>query len=366
MAKVFIAGTRGVPNRYGGFERLVEVLAPDLVQRGHEVTVFCESPQAASDVRISDTWHGVQRHFVSKSVGGPLGTLEYDYRSIMAIPRRSVALLFGYGTALFQLRLRALRIPHAVNMDGIEWQRAKWGVAARTWLRLNEFVATRLSDILIADHPEIRIYLAHRLGVDSRMIAYGVDLGASRDVGSGHAVAEKYASKQFFLVIARAEPENQIHVILEAYRLSRTSVPLLVVGDFDATVYGRSLKANNPSVDFAGPVYDESALNRLRSAATLYVHGHSVGGTNPSLIEAMAAGGVVAAHDNVFNRWVAGGGALYFGGSGDLAEYLKRPPVEPLRSELRRAAAASCATRFSWDQILQAYAGVVEELQEKA
>lgn len=360
MAQVFIVGTRGVPNRYGGFERLVEVLAPYLVQCGHEVTVFCEPERPDSGIQF-DTWHGVHRRFIDTS-GGALGTLQYDFRSIRMIPRHSVVLLFGYGTALFQLRLKALGIPHAVNMDGIEWQRAKWGAAARAWLRLNEFIATRLADLLIADHPEIGSDLARRLGVESRMIAYGVDLDAGRDVAACHGVLDKYRNRPFFLVIARAEPENQIHVILEAYRLSKSPVPLVIVGNFDATPYGRGLKADNPAVDFVGAVYEEKVLNRLRSTASLYLHGHSVGGTNPSLIEAMAAGGVIVAHDNVFNRWVAGSGALYFAGSDDLAAFFSTPPDDKRCSELRRAATASCEARFRWGGILQAYAGVVEDL----
>ena len=291
-----------------------------------------------------------------------MGTLEYDLRSITSIPRHSAVLLFGYGTAMFQLRLKALGIRHAVNMDGIEWQRAKWGVVARSWLRLNELAATRLADILIADHPEIRSYLKRRFGVDSRMIAYGGDVETSRDVANAHPLLERYRANAFFLLIARAEPENQVHVILDAYRRSQSPVPLLVIGNFEATAYGRGLKDSHPTVDFAGPVYDADVLNGLRSRATMYLHGHSVGGTNPSLIEAMAAGSVIAAHDNPFNRWVAGDGAVYFSDSEGLSILLRRPPDDSMGRALRTAAAQACNDRFRWPSILQAYAGVVEEL----
>jgi glycosyltransferase involved in cell wall biosynthesis len=361
MAIVYIAGTRGIPNRYGGFERLVEVLAPNLVERGHDVTVFCES----STEQECDLWRGVRRCHVVSRARGPLRTLQYDFSSVLQIPRHSVVLLFGYGTALFQLRLRALRIPHAVNMDGIEWQRAKWGPFARVWLRLNEYIAAKASDVLISDHPEIQKILARRLGVDSRMIAYGAYQGPRSEVQGGHP-AEHYLGRPFFLVIARPEPENQVHVVLEAYRASKSAIPLLIIGDFDSTTYGRTLKAQNPGVDFAGPVYDAAVLDRLRSGSTLYLHGHSVGGTNPSLIEAMAAGAPIAAHDNVFNRWVAGDSAIYFTDSADLSGHLANPPAEPLRSELSRAAVAASATRFNWDHVLDAYAGLVEDLAARA
>ena len=174
MANIYLIGVRGIPNRYGGFERLVEVLAPDLVSRGHSVTVFCEVDEAAA-TPDDDLWLGVHRRYIPTRFKGPLGTIEYDWRSFQAVPAGALALIFGYGTGTFQRRLRRLGVRHAVNMDGIEWQRAKWGRSARAWLKFNEQEAARLADELIADHPEIQTYLQQELHRPSTMIAYGVD-----------------------------------------------------------------------------------------------------------------------------------------------------------------------------------------------
>ena len=362
MAKVFLVGVRGIPNRYGGFERLVEVLAPHLAARGHDVTVFCEG--AAEQGWHSDTWEGVHRRFVPVSASGARGTLQYDWRSFGEIPRGSVALIFGYGTALFQMRLRARGVPHAVNMDGIEWQRQKWSGNARRWLRFNEWIAVRLSDLLIADHPEIQRYLRESLGATSEMIAYGVDRSSTAGATlPAHPLLAQLAGRPYFLVIARPEPENQVHLLLEAYRRAGSGVDMLVVGNFDANDYGRGLQRDYPDARFAGPVYDLPVLDVLRRDARLYLHGHSVGGTNPSLIEAMAAGALVAAHDNPFNRWVLGeSGGLFFRSADDLAALMAAPLEPAQRAQVIQAAERTCEERYLWPQILGAYESVVDQL----
>ena len=367
MAQIFIIGVRGIPNRYGGFERLVEVLAPHLVRQGHEVTVFCEGSRDRATQIPDNLWHGVSRHFVPVSTRGALATIQYDWRSFARVPQGAIALIFGYGTALFQLRLRRLAIRHAVNMDGIEWQRQKWGRSARLWLRLNERAAATLSDELIADHPEIQRYLQRALGAVSTMIAYGVDAEAiDGALVADHPLLARYPRDSYLLVIARPEPENQIHLLLDAHAHSGRQLPLLVVGNFEANAYGRHLRECHPTVDFVGPVYDVAVLNSLRARARLYLHGHSVGGTNPSLIEAMAAGAPVVAHDNPFNRWVLGdAGGWFFHSIDDLASLLRDMPDAAQCQRVVAAARATCRARFLWPQILAGYDAVVARLLER-
>lgn len=366
MANIYLVGVRGIPNRYGGFERLVEVLAPHLVSRGHEVTVFCEGT-AAGGWR-TDNWHGVRRQYVPVSASGALGTLQYDWRSFGAIPRGATALIFGYGTAIFQLRLRMRGIPHAVNMDGIEWQRQKWSAGARHWLRFNEKAAVRLSDFLIADHPEIQRYLLAEFGAMSEMIVYGVDLpDPDCQQPPDHPLLTELMGRPYFLAIARPEPENQVHVLLDAYDRAQSNADMVVVGNFDANEYGRHLQQKHPRVRFAGPVYDLRVLDALRRQSVLYLHGHSVGGTNPSLIEAMAAGALVAAHDNPFNRWVLNErGGVFFQDATDLALLMASPPSGEPRAQVIQAAQRTCKDRYLWRRILDAYESVANRLIERA
>lgn len=367
MADIYLIGVRGVPNRYGGFERLVEVLSPHLVKMGHRVTVFCEIDTQRDEAKPQDdVWHGVHRRYIRTRSRGPLGTIEYDWRSFRAVPRGAVALVFGYGTGIFQKRLRRLGIRHAVNMDGIEWQRAKWGPLARAWLRFNEHAAAKYADELIADHPEIQAYLQKELHVASTLIAYGIDDAALRSEEDplDHPLLTQYLDGGYFLIVARPEPENQIHVLLNAYARSKRKLPMLVLGNFEANEYGRELRAEHPHVHFAGGVYNARVLDALRRRSAIYLHGHSVGGTNPSLIEAMAAGALVAAHDNVFNRWVLGDdGGIYFKTAYDLTHHLDRVPFSyQERATCVDAAQQRCVERFRWEYILEAYEAVVDRL----
>ena len=367
MADIYLIGVRGIPNRYGGFERLVEVLAPYFVQQGHRVTVFCEVDVRPGEAEPQDDlWQGVHRRYIRTRSSGPLGTIEYDWRSFRAVPAGAIALIFGYGTGLFQSRLRRLGIRHAVNMDGIEWQRAKWGRLARMWLRLNERAAARHADVLIADHPEIQAYLQSELHISSSMIAYGIDDTALKPEETllEHPLLVQYPDNGYFLIVARPEPENQIHVLLDAYARSRRALPMVVLGNFEANDYGRQLRAKHPEAHFAGGVYNARVLDALRRRSALYLHGHSVGGTNPSLIEAMAAGALVAAHDNVFNRWVLGNaGGLYFKTADDLIGQLDNAPLTTqARDTYVHAARQRCVEQFRWQDILKAYQGVVTRL----
>lgn len=361
MTHVGIISVRGIPNRYGGFERLVEVLAPHLVSTGREVTVFCEAKPGDP---AQDMWHGVERRFLPRRLPGPAGTLGYDIESILRLKKGSVALVFGYGTALWHNQLfRNRGIPHCVNMDGIEWQRAKWGRVAREWIRLNEGHAVRKADVVIADHPEIQKSLADRFGTASEMIAYGVSFADPAAPLPDHPLIQCYPAMGFHLVIARPEPENQIHMLLEGWEKSGRQLPMLVIGNFTATDYGRAMIAAHPDAHFAGAVYDAAALDALRARAATYLHGHSVGGTNPSLIEAMAAGGMVIAHDNRFNRWVLGEGGLFFASADALAPMLSAPPSGATRERLMAAAADRCRADFLWPRILERYTAVVEQLE---
>ncbi|KWW37238.1 glycosyltransferase involved in cell wall biosynthesis [Cupriavidus metallidurans] len=368
MATVYLIGVRGIPNRYGGFERLVEVLAPHLASQGHDVTVFCNDDPAVNRGGVDeDLWMGVRRRFIPVRSGGPLGTIEYDWRSFKEVPSGAVALIFGYGTGIFQRYLKLRGIPHAVNMDGIEWRREKWGRLARIWLRMNERAAARRADILIADHPEIQRYLQDELGKDSTMIAYGVDDDALEpgDRSSlSHPLLDQYPDQSFSLVVARPEPENQIHVTLDAFERSSKKYPMVVLGNFEINDYGRQLRAKHPDVHFAGGVYNAPVLNELRRRSSLYIHGHSVGGTNPSLIEAMAAGALLVAHENPFNRWVMGGNAsgLFFTGAEDLAAHLDNPPAPEVRAKMIAAARQRCVEQFLWRRILDEYDDVVARL----
>lgn len=339
--KVSILGTRGIPARHGGFETFAEQLATYLVARGHEVVVYCQR-DGKSGIH-TDRWHGVTRVHISVP-NTPIGTMTFDWKSVLHASRNGgMALTLGYNTAIFTAMLHWKRVPHVMNMDGLEWKRQKWSRAQRAWLWVNELAGAAIADHLIADHPEIKAHLMrHTAASKISVIPYGAASvtheAPLREVHPG------LVSGEYYLLIARPEPENSILEIVQAFSRRPRSSPLVILGKYSPAFmpfHRRVLQAAGSDVIFTGPIYDKAIVRNLRYHCKAYVHGHQVGGTNPSLVESLAAGNAVIAHDNPFNRWVAGDGGVYFDSVAALERVFdqleKRPEVlEQLRSASRQ------------------------------
>lgn len=313
-----ILGTRGIPAQHGGFETFAERLAEHLVMHGWQVTVYCQA--GAGAVRAEDVWHGVRRILIPVLQTGAIGTIVFDWRSIWhaVAERPTLVLTLGYNTAVFDIIVKAHGLTHLMNMDGVEWARKKWTWSERLWLRFNERAGCWLADHLVADHPGIASHLARIVRpVKVTMIPYGADeVHAHPDADVPILRTLGLAARGYALVVARPEPENSILEIVSAFSRVTRNCKLVVLGKLTAAenpYHAAVLSAASNEVVFAGAIYDGSIVSCLRANTRLYVHGHQVGGTNPSLVEAMGASCAVLAHDNGFNRWVAGSGAVYFG-----------------------------------------------------
>jgi glycosyltransferase involved in cell wall biosynthesis len=362
--RLAILGCRGVPASHGGFETFAERLAVNLASAGWQVTVACQS-----DPPGVDTWRGVRCVRLGSGMSNPLGTLLFDARSVLqALQWRDPVLVLGYNTAIFWLPLRMAGIKIVANMDGLEWARAKWSRPIKWWLRANEWAAAKLANHLVADHPTIAAR-AKQLARSDRvtMIPYGadrIDASDSAPLGMLHLRPNHYA-----LVVARPEPENSFLEIVAAYCRVPRELPLVVLGRFDPRnrYHNLVLAAAGPGVIFPGAIYDADVIAALRTHARLYIHGHTVGGTNPSLVEALASGCPVLAHDNDFNRWVAGSGIRYFKDTGSCAESLDAllAPGADL-SAMREWAYARADEAFRWEPILAEYAGLILRIQPVA
>jgi glycosyltransferase involved in cell wall biosynthesis len=353
-----LMGIRGVPARHGGFETFAARLAPWLVQQGWQVTVYCQEDELAP-VRES-TWQGVRLVHIGVGPDTALNSMRFDWACIAHAVREraSLVLTLGYNTALFGIRLRLAGIQHLINMDGLEWSREKWGPLARTWLYLNDWAACWTASHLLADHPQIARHLATRTGQHRiSMIPYGTDPVQGRPAA---LLSQQGVSPGGYVtLIARPEPENSVLELVQAFSRKPRGLKLLVLGNYypeRVPYHAQVLAAASAEVIFAGGVYDPEQVAALREHALLYLHGHRVGGTNPSLLEAMGAGNAVLAHDNRFNRWVVGAGAWYFHGSDDAALALDRLLAEAgerqrLAAENRRRAAEV----FAWPHVLADY-----------
>ena len=357
MKKLAILGTRGVPAAHGGFETFAEKLSLYLVESGWEVDVYCQENGSGPVYR--DIWEGVQRICIPVSRGGAMGTVIFDWKATWHVAsRHRLTLTLGYNTAVFCALLRLRGVTNLINMDGIEWRREKWSTAERAWLYFNERAGCLLGNHLIADHPEIEKHLQTRVSARKiTMIPYGAEEITAADESLLRELG--LAPDGFALVVARPEPENSILEIVQAFSARNRGIRLVVLGNLNPreNAYHRALlEAAGDEVMFPGAIYDKPVLAALRYYARLYIHGHTVGGTNPSLVEALGAGSPVLAHDNAYNRWVAGRGAAYFSDRESCTHRLD----ELLHSTSRVKEMSEWSQRrfresFRWDSVLQAY-----------
>jgi len=359
-----ILGTRGIPAQHGGFETFAEALAVYLQGRGWEVRVYCQGDSGQQ--RTETRWRGVQLVTIPSCLGGPFGTVEFDFRCILDAVRRpsTVNLTLGYNTAGLNILFRLFGRPNVFNMDGLEWQRSKWSLPVRAAFYVNEWLGCWLGDRLIADNPAIASHLRRR-GVPGKIVTIPYGASIVRDAPTLAIFDLGLRPGGYVLLVARAEPENSILEMVKAFSARPRDVLLVVLGAYDPrrNAYHAAVQAAaSEEVLFLGAIYDQNALAALRFHALAHFHGHRVGGTNPSLVEALGAGCAVLAHDNPFNRWVAGDAALYFS---SIAEC--EAAIEVLLSDGERLAALRCASRqrhaaqFTWPAVLDAYERVLLE-----
>ena len=356
--RLLILGTRGVPANHGGFETFAEALSTYLVQKGWRVTVYCQEDWNRTTM-YETMWGRVRRVHIPVKQTGALGTIIFDLKAALhARKQPTMALTLGYNTAIFNVLQRLRGKANLFNMDGIEYRRAKWGPVAKLWFWINERIACKTGTHLIADHPDIKAHLATRTREKRiTMIPYGADVITDSSTAPLHEFGLE--SGKFSTVIARPEPENSILEIVQGFSQQPRGHTLVVLGDFDEnnTYHQQVLASASSEVKFLGAIYDKPTVRALRYHSYLYVHGHQVGGTNPSLVEALGAGNPVLAHDNPFNRWVAGAeAAVYFSDSASCAAQFTDLLDHPDHAlAMKKAARLRHAEQFTWELVLAEY-----------
>lgn len=367
--KIAILGTRGIPAGHGGFETFAEHLALFLSRRGWDVQVYCQNEEGQEG---QTNWRGVTLCHVPTSVSGSRGSIAFDAKAqtqTSTDPGRLV-LTLGYNTAVFGLLSRLRGCVQLINMDGLEWRRAKWSRPVKAWFWLNERLACWTADHLIADNPRIADHLATRV---ARQHITVIPYGAERVYNSDPSLLDKLGLKPrtYALIVARPEPENQILEMVRAFSTRSRNIRLAVLGSYrrDTREYDRSvLAAASPDVIFPGAIYDQPTLRALREYSVVYLHGHQVGGTNPSLVEALGAGSPVLAHDNPFNRWVAGPTAVYFRNEAECERHLTGLLTgDPGRlAQMRAGSYARHSEDFTWTKVLSQYEALLEHWSREA
>lgn len=319
--KIGILGTRGIPNAYGGFEQFAQHLAEGLVEKGHEIWVYSSSDHPYT----LNQWKGINIVHCKDPENkiGTAGQFIYDLNCLKDARKRKfdILLQLGYTSNSIWFSLWPKNSINIVNMDGLEWKRSKYNKPTQKFLKLAEKWAAMRGDILIADSLGIQEHLRLQYQKSSTYIPYGATIFENPD--DSFLKEWKLASDRYFLLIARMEPENNVETIIKGYLLSRQEYPLVLVGNTH-NQFGKKLRKNyeSPSIIFTGGIYEPEKINNIRYFSTIYFHGHSVGGTNPSLLEAMACSCRIAAHDNPFNRAILDDSAFYFRSAEDIANLM--------------------------------------------
>ncbi|OMH31377.1 DUF1972 domain-containing protein [Tersicoccus sp. Bi-70] len=362
--RIAMVGTRGVPAAYGGFETAVEQIGARLAARGHAVTVYCRGTAAG----------GPAAHLGMDLVHLPalrrktLETLSHTAASAAHLWWRNdqdVAFVFNAANAPFVPVIQSRGVPVAVHVDGLEWQRGKWGGAGRRFYRTAEALAVRTADALIADAAGIADYYRLDFGAATELIAYGAPLLS--DVPTAPLAQVGVVAGHYHLVVARFEPENHVAELVEGYRASAAREPLVVVGTAPyAAEYTERIEraaAGDPRIRLLGGVWDQGLLDALYAHATSYLHGHSVGGTNPSLLRAVGAGTPVIAWDVVFNREVLGVDGRYVADAAALPAALAEAEADRAALAVRGdRLQAMAAQRYTWDDVADAYEDLAHRL----
>jgi glycosyltransferase involved in cell wall biosynthesis len=357
LKTVRIMGTQGIPAKYGGFETAAENIALYLVSRGWRVIVYCQA--SGKGPITEDVWKGIERVIIPVNQPSWKGTSMFDWLCIShALKFRNVCLTFGYNTGIFHYRLRLAGIPHIVNMDGIEWARKRWGAIKQGILYVNERFAALFANHLIADHPDIETYLwtrAPKCRIST--ITYGAH--PLSHASSAPIEALGLESGRYLIMIERTIPENSIWELVKAFSMRKRDHKLVVLGAFRPEYNPYHLKLKQDASDevvFTGPIYDKETVQSLRFHAKAFLHGHTLGGTSPTLVESMAAGTPILSHNNHFNIWTAGEAALYFDTPEDADDKITQILAdEDLRKKMRQAGLRRYNEEFTWEHVASQY-----------
>lgn len=362
--KIAIIGTRGIPNEYGGFEQFADILSQGLAKRGVDVTVYCSANHSYN----KNSYNGVQliHKYDPENKIGTAGQFVYDLLCMLDARKKDFDIIYMLGytsSSIWQKLLYKKGAIVVTNMDGLEWKRSKYSKLVQSFLRFAEKLAVRYSDYLVADSLGIQTYLKNKYRVPSSYYPYGSYVFENPDIKClSNYKLEKY---NYDILIARFEPENNIEMVLEAFRASNVNRELILVGNNKHTSFGEKMYAQYASdkrIKFMGAIYNQDDLNNLRYYSNLYYHGHSVGGTNPSLLEAMGSSALICYHNNDFNKAIVGVDGYSFDNVLMLKDQIEK--VQKVNDSLLiENNTKKIQTIYKWDLIIEQYLSYFESLK---
>ncbi|WP_426063781.1 DUF1972 domain-containing protein [Flavobacterium sp. DSP2-3-1] len=354
--KIAIIGVVGLPAKYGGFETLTEYLTKHLTN-SFDVTVYCSGVFYSKKLK---RYNNANLKYIPLNANGVQSIL-YDIISIFnAVFYADVLLILGVSGCIvlpfIKLISNKLII---VNIDGLEWKRAKWGRVAKMFLKYSEKIAVTYADNVVADNKVIQEYVKYVYNINSELIAYGANHTKKEALSSIVVSQYPFLAKKYAFKVCRIEPENNIYLILHSFS-EHPSLNIVVIGNWNNSNYGKEMKLkfnNFENIHLLEPIYDQNILNQIRSNCYVYVHGHSAGGTNPSLVEAMYLELPIIAYSVNYNVETTANKAKYFGNKNELLKILSKINQEELNvvaKDMKNVANKI----YTWEAITADYANL--------
>ena len=353
--KLAIVGTRGLPNNYGGFETLAEYLV-EYLSGDFEITVFCSSKDLPDKF---ENYNGAKLRYIPCSSNGAMGIIYDSFSLLMSVRNYDIILFLGFGGGFVIPFLKKYKYKIVLNIGGLDWKRDKWSPLAKKVIRRAEKLLVKYSGHIISDNIKIQNYLMKEYDRSSTLIAYGGDQANNIAIKDSNIIEYPFLVSNYAFIVTRIQEDNNIEMLIEAF-IKQDKLPLVIVGNWNNSDYGRKIKSkyiNEKNLILHDAIYDRKKLDVLRSNCTLYVHGHSAGGTNPSLVEAMYLGLPIFAFASGYNENTTFNKALYFSNVEELTQLIQDYKIFNLKkigSELKVLA----DKHYIWSHIANEYKDV--------
>ncbi len=354
--KLSIVGIQGIPNNYGGFETLAEYLVKYLSD-DIDITVYCSSKDLKTR---QSSWNNAKLKYIPVSSHGAMGIIYDSLAFIHACLSSDKVLFLGFGGGFVIPFLRKFKSKIILNFGGLDWKRNKWSPNAQKAIKFAEKNLINYSSIVVSDNAGIQNYIKETYGIDSHLIAYGGDQAQHLPVTKDFIEKYPFLSEKYAFIVTRIQSDNNIDMILNAFERAM-SIPIVIVGNWNGSEYGMKTKEkfqNKKNVILLDAIYDRSILDVLRSNCTLYIHGHSAGGTNPSLCEAMYLGLPVVAFASGYNEYTTKNKAIYFSDPDELASIVNRKDQLNLK-EMGSSLKIIAEKYYIWEKIALQYKEII-------
>lgn len=354
--KIAIVGVRGIPNNYGGLETLTEYLS-EFLSKKHEVRVYCSSYDMKSRLK---KYLGAHLIYIPITSHGGFGILYDSLSLLLAALTCDKIILLGFGGGFIMPFIGKKKEQIIVNIGGLDWQRDKWSKFAQRVIKKSESLLLKNCWQIVADNKGMEDYIFSTYNRKAHFIAYGGDQVMHQPATFSELEKYPFLNSTYAFIVTRIQKDNNIEMMLEAFS-DNPAMPFVIIGNWDATNYGKNIKSKYrtvKSIHMINPIYNKYELDLLRSNCTIYVHGHSAGGTNPTLVEAMSLGLPILAFASGFNEYTTFNKAKYFNNSAELKKFIDQYKVLELK-EIGTDMLNLAREHYRWEKIASDYENIL-------